>query len=140
EGDGDRLALLPDPLGRRVRHVISENDRVLKVVEAFRSGNVPAVKPLLDQSHQSLREDYEVSVPEVDLLVELAREDSDARGARLTGGGFGGSILVAARASAGAALAQRVVRNYVARTARQARIILPELPPTDLTDTPRPPI
>ena len=128
EADGDRVAALPDPLSRRVRHVINENARVLRVVEVFRSGDLPALKPLLDQSHESLRSDYQVSIPEVDLLVELALQDPDALGARLTGGGFGGSVLIAARAGAGADVAQRVARDYAARTGRQARIILPELP------------
>jgi galactokinase len=83
---------LPDPLGRRVRHVITENQRVDAAVEALRQRDAPALGWLLDASHRSLRDDYEVSVPEVEQAVAACR-DAGALGARIMGGGFGGSVL-----------------------------------------------
>jgi galactokinase len=87
--DADRL---PDLLGKRVRHVASENGRVDAMVGALERGDLLEVGRLLDASHRSLRDDYEVSVPEVERTVELAR-DAGALGARIVGGGFGGHVL-----------------------------------------------
>jgi galactokinase len=83
---------LPEPLAARVRHVVTENARVRETVAALRSGDLPQVGRLLDASHASLRDDYEVSVPEVDETVALLR-GIGAAGARMIGGGFGGSVL-----------------------------------------------
>ncbi|MFD1733241.1 hypothetical protein ACFSC4_22050 [Deinococcus malanensis] len=83
--DLPRLDGLPDLLARRARHVITENDRVLQAVQAFREGDLAGVGRLFLASHASMRDDYEVSVPEVDLIVELARACGDVYGARLTG-------------------------------------------------------
>ncbi len=85
-------AVLPAPLDRRVRHVVTENARVETAVAALESGDLPALGALLDASHASLRDDYEVSVPEVEAAVAAMRE-AGAAGARLIGGGFGGSVL-----------------------------------------------
>lgn len=88
------LAALPDEvLRRRVRHVVTENARVLRAVELLRSGRPREVGPLLTASHVSLRDDYEVSVPEVDTAVDAALS-AGAAGARITGGGFGGCVIV----------------------------------------------
>jgi len=83
---------LPEPLGRRVRHVLSENERVDAAVAALEAGRLGDVGSLLDASHRSLRDDYEVSVPEVERAVEACRE-AGALGSRIMGGGFGGSVL-----------------------------------------------
>jgi galactokinase len=83
---------LPDPLVRRVSHVISENARVDDAVAAVRGGDMAALGELLDASHASLRDDYEVSVPEVERAVAACRA-AGALGARIMGGGFGGSVL-----------------------------------------------
>jgi galactokinase len=83
---------LPEPLGRRVRHVILENQRVDAAVAALEARNAAALGELLDASHASLRDDYEVSVPEVERAVEACRA-AGALGARIMGGGFGGSVL-----------------------------------------------
>ena len=88
----DRVAALPDPLDRRVRHIITENARVRAAVSALRAGDAAAMGAAMNASHLSQRDDYEVSVPEVDHLVE-AMTSFGAVGARLTGGGFGGSIV-----------------------------------------------
>lgn len=92
-GDLDRARqLLDDVTFRRVRHVVTENQRVLDTVQILREHGPAAIGGLLDDSHASLRDDFEVSVPELDLAVETARANG-AIGARMTGGGFGGSAL-----------------------------------------------
>jgi len=83
---------LPDPLDRRVRHVVTENERVDAAVRALEREDLGALGELLDASHRSLRDDYEVSVPEVERAVDACRE-AGALGARIMGGGFGGSVL-----------------------------------------------
>jgi len=88
-------AELDDVTFRRVRHVVSENRRVLDVVRTLREDGPTAIGALLDASHASLRDDFEVSVPELDLAVETARENG-ALGARMTGGGFGGAAIALA--------------------------------------------
>jgi len=89
-------ATLSDVLSRRFRHVVTEGTRVRQAEAAMAAGDFTAFGQLLDASHQSLRDDYEVSHPELDRLVELARE-AGAAGARLTGAGFGGSIVALCR-------------------------------------------
>jgi len=79
-------------LRRRARHVISENRRVLDVVELLDAGRLDEIGPLLSASHASLRDDFEVSAPELDVAVEAAIT-AGAIGARMTGGGFGGSAI-----------------------------------------------
>ncbi|MGC9349103.1 MAG: galactokinase [Anaerolineae bacterium] len=86
-------AELPDVVYRRARHVITENDRVLKVTQELESGNIERVGEMLVEGHHSLRDDYEVSIPELDTLVEAAVEVDGCYGARLTGAGFGGCII-----------------------------------------------
>ena len=83
---------LPEPLSRRVRHVVTENARVEATIAALRERDLPRVGELLDASHASLRDDYEASVPEVEETVR-ALKDAGAAGARMVGGGFGGSVL-----------------------------------------------
>jgi galactokinase len=83
---------LPPPLDRRVRHVITENERVDAAVAALADGDLQTLGELLNASHASLRDDYEVSVPEVERTVQVCM-DAGALGARIMGGGFGGSVL-----------------------------------------------
>ena len=84
--------LLDDVTFRRVRHVVTEDQRVLDTVRLLETDGPAAIGELLDASHRSLRDDFEVSVPELDLAVETALENG-AIGARMTGGGFGGSAI-----------------------------------------------
>jgi galactokinase len=119
---------LEEPLNRRVRHVVTENDRVLKTVEALRSGNTRLLGELLCASHRSLRDDYEVSIPELDLLVELAREESAILGARLTGGGFGGCVVLVGRAGTTREAAERIARLYRERTGLPGEVLRPRSP------------
>ncbi|WP_229119220.1 galactokinase [Enemella evansiae] len=81
-----------DLLLRRARHVVTENARVLAVADLLRAGRVAEIAPALDASHASMRDDFEITVPTVDLAVETARS-AGALGARMTGGGFGGCII-----------------------------------------------
>jgi galactokinase len=83
---------LPEPLNRRARHIITENARVLDAVEALREGDLERLGELLNASHASLRDDYEVSTDAVEATVERLI-DHGAVGARIMGGGFGGSVL-----------------------------------------------
>ena len=115
---------LPAPLDRRVRHVVTENARVLRTVDALRADDLESVGALLDASHASLRDDYEVSSPELDLLVGIAQAQPEILGARLTGAGFGGSIVALARRD-GAGAARRIATEYSQRSGRRATVILP---------------
>ncbi len=97
------VAAARDRLGavdhRRARHVTTENERVQAAVALLRAGQAAGLGPLLDASHASLRDDFEVSCPELDLAVAAAR-DAGALGARMTGGGFGGSAVALVPAGA----------------------------------------
>ncbi|TQM80237.1 galactokinase [Saccharothrix saharensis] len=86
------LGRLPEELRPLVRHVVTENERVLAAVELLRGGRLAELGPLLDASHASLRDDYKVSAPELDVAVEAAKA-AGALGARMVGGGFGGSAI-----------------------------------------------
>ncbi len=87
-----RISALPDPLGARARHIVTENARVKSGVEALAAGDTQLFSKLMIESHISQSDDYAVSLPEIDALVEGAIA-AGASGARLTGGGFGGSIV-----------------------------------------------
>ncbi|MGN6781320.1 MAG: galactokinase [Marmoricola sp.] len=96
EADVDAVEGLEDEvLRRRARHVVTENARVLDVVRLLRGGRLRAIGPVLTASHASMRDDYEISAPELDLAVETAVV-AGALGARMTGGGFGGSVIALA--------------------------------------------
>jgi galactokinase len=92
ELDAALARLDDDEQRRRVRHVVTEDDRVLRTVEALRAGRTAEIGPLLSASHASLRDDYEVTVPQLDVAAAAA-EGAGALGARMTGGGFGGCVL-----------------------------------------------
>jgi galactokinase len=123
--DLERVDRLPDPLNRRARHVITENARVLAAVAAMEAGQLDRLGSLLTASHASMRVDYEVSVPAVDLLVELAESEPSVYGARLTGGGFGGSIVMLVRTESATSVARRVAAAYGERSGHQATVLVP---------------
>jgi galactokinase len=108
---------------RRLRHVVGENARVLRFADALAADDLAAAGRLLVESHASLRDDYEVSVPELDLLVELLA-DAGAYGARLHGGGFGGAALALVDAAHAGEIAARTERGYGERTGRAARSLV----------------
>ena len=126
EVDLPRAMALPEPLGRRVRHVVTEDARVLATVEALRKGDLSRLGKLLNDSHDSQRDDYAVSIPEIDLLVNIGREEPDILGARLTGGGFGGSVLMMAKAGTGAAAAARIAQRYAERSGQKPTVLVPQ--------------
>ena len=105
--------LLDPETFRRVRHVVTENERVLQTVELLGTDGPEAIGPLLDASHASMRDDFEISCPELDLAVEAAR-DAGAVGARMTGGGFGGSAIALVPAAAQQQVRAAVVRAFAA--------------------------
>jgi galactokinase len=109
EADRPRIEALPAPYAARARHVVTENARVLETVAALRAGDLPRLGALFLASHASQRDDYAVSIPAIDRLVEQARQEPHVYGARLTGGGFGGSIVLVADAGHGRAAAERIV-------------------------------
>lgn len=129
EADLGRIGALPEPLNRRARHVVTENARVLQAVAALRAGDLVRVGELFYASHASMRDDYEVSVAEVDLIVDLAREQSDIYGARLTGGGFGGSVVMLARFGRGRAAGEAIAAEYARRSGRTPKLLTP--PPSE---------
>ena len=122
----DLLSTLPDLYRRRARHVITENVRVLEAVRALRSGDLHRLGWLFYASHDSMRVDYEVSVPDIDLMIDLARNEASIYGARMTGGGFGGSVVMLAHAGAGRAVGTRIAETYGRRTGRTPGLLVPK--------------
>jgi galactokinase len=108
------LDQLPDPvLKRRVRHVVTENARVLEAVSVLRAGRIADLAPLLDASHESMRDDFEITVPQVDLAVKTARAFG-ALGARMTGGGFGGCIIALVELGNSERIGEAIVDSFAA--------------------------
>jgi galactokinase len=112
----DNKHLLPPKIFRRCRHVVSENDRTLKTAEALAAGNAAEVGRLMSASHLSLRYDYEVSCPELDLLVEIAVSLPGVLGARMTGGGFGGCTVNLVEKRSIESFRTKVALTYEAQT------------------------
>jgi galactokinase len=127
--DLPRVAALPEPLDRRARHVVTEDERVLESVAAMKAGDLRRLGELFAASHASQRDDFEVSVREIDLLVDLASAEPGVFGARLTGGGFGGSIVALVEAGASAGIGERVARAYRERSGHTPAILVPQTHP-----------
>lgn len=115
-----RAHALSPVVRRRARHVISENNRTLKAAEALQADDLTRFGRLMIASHNSLRDDFEVSCPELDRLVEIALGVKDVYGARLTGAGFGGCMLALTKPEAAKELVAAVNRRYETATGRQA--------------------
>jgi galactokinase len=110
--DLDSVEQLDDPvLRRRARHVVTENQRVLDAVAALEVADWPSLSATLDASHASMRDDFEISCRELDLAVETAH-DAGALGARMTGGGFGGSAVALVRRPALASTQETVTAAF----------------------------
>jgi galactokinase len=120
-----RIERLAPVLAKRARHVVTENSRVVDARNALIAGDLTAFGRLLSASHASLRDDYEVSVPPVDLLVTLAESNPTVFGARMTGGGFGGAIVIAAAAGTARDVAARVSAAYARRSGCEPEVLLP---------------
>jgi galactokinase len=113
--------VLDERVYRRCRHVVTENARTLSAADALRDGDLARFGVLMGASHASLRDDYDVSIMELDAMVEAAIE-CGAIGARMTGGGFGGCTVNLVREAAAARFARDVARGYEARTGRVPEI------------------
>ena len=103
---------LPEKVMRRCRHVIAENARVVQAADVLERGNLEEFGNLMSQSHQSLRDDFEVSCPELDRMVELAEKVEGVYGARMTGGGFGGCTVNLVRADCVDTFKTEVSKGY----------------------------
>ena len=108
-------AELEPVLAARALHVVAENDRVRGAVEALQGGDLPRLGEIMFASHESLRDQFEVSCEELDTVVEVARESTGVYGARMTGGGFGGCAVVLLRAEAFAGFQERLRQAYRSR-------------------------
>jgi galactokinase len=124
-GERTSIGRLPSPLPARVRHVLTENERVLEGVTAMKAGDAVRLGQLFWASHASMRDDFAVSTPEIDRLVELAREQPAIYGARLTGGGFGGAIVALARRGEGRRAGLSIVEGYRRMVRREGRVLVP---------------
>ncbi|MBU1176065.1 MAG: galactokinase [Alphaproteobacteria bacterium] len=115
-------ALLPEETYRRCRHIVTENVRVLNAAEALAKGNLGAFGALMDASHLSMRDDYEISCAEIDRLVEIARVQPGVFGSRMTGGGFGGSTVSLVAAEAVEDFTSATRDAYFAATGHRAEV------------------
>jgi len=118
----EHRGLLSAKVYSRCHHVVTENGRVESAVEAFESGDLRGLGRLMSDSHRSLRDDYEVSSKELDLLVELATAQPGVVGARMTGGGFGGCTINLVKTSALEAFKKNVAAGYFQGTGRKPEI------------------
>jgi galactokinase len=118
--------VLPDPVRRRCRHVVAENGRTLAAARALRAGDLTEMGRLMYESHHSLRDDYEVSSPELDVLVEIARGLPGVLGARMTGGGFGGSTVTLVRREALADFERALSEGYERSTGKRPAVLVSE--------------
>ncbi len=107
---------MPANVLKRCRHVVTENVRVLAAADAFRSSNLKRFGELMRQAHISLRDDFEASCKEIDILVELANQQPGCYGARLTGGGFGGCTVNLVNAGQVEAFSEAMRAGYQAAT------------------------
>lgn len=115
---------LPELVYRRCRHVIAENQRVMEAAKALREGNLDHCGQLMYESHRSLRDDYEVSCKELDLLVEIASQGRGVFGSRMTGGGFGGCMITLVRADAAKEFQQTLSQSYEEQTGIKPSVYL----------------
>ena len=114
-----------DPLlKRRAAHVVGENDRVRRAISLLVSGDAEGFGQLLNQSHESSRQNFDNSTPELDLLVDLARQIPGVLGARLTGAGFGGAIVALCRRAHADAAVKELHNRYRTKTGIDAEMFV----------------
>ena len=114
--------LLPGVVRKRALHVVSEDERVIEAMMALRQGDAELFGRLMDASHASLRDNFEVSSPELNLMVELAQKAPGCLGARMTGAGFGGATVNLVREADVSAFVQTVAASYEEKTGRKPEI------------------
>ncbi|HVS15313.1 MAG TPA: galactokinase [Thermoanaerobaculia bacterium] len=118
------VAELPTPLDRRVRHVVTECARVLRGAAALERGDLAELAAILRAAHESLRDDFEVTVPELDLLAETAWGAPGCRGARAFGGGFGGCVVALVDDGAVAELSAQLTQRFTAAFGREPALLV----------------
>jgi galactokinase len=121
--------LLSDLIYKRCHHVVTENARTRSAGSALESGEIAALRNLMADSHRSLRDDYEVSCHELDIMVQLAMQQPGVLGARMTGGGFGGCTINLVNATESDQFCQRVAEGYQLATGRRPDIYVCEASP-----------
>ena len=114
--------LLSDVTYRRARHIVTENERVLEAADALAAGDLSRCGALMNQSHVSMRDDYEISCEEVDILVDIAQKQPGVFGSRMTGGGFGGSTVSLVDAGVADAFMENVRTAYEKATGLKSTI------------------
>ncbi|MCC6973896.1 MAG: galactokinase [Anaerolineae bacterium] len=114
----EKLPAPPQPHRMRALHAVHENARTLKAVEALRQGDMDTMGKLMNLSHISLSDLYEVSIKELDIMAYLAQREPQCFGARMMGGGFGGAVIALVEDSAAESFAERVTRSYQRMTGR----------------------
>jgi galactokinase len=119
------LERLTPILQKRVRHVVTENARVFAAVKAIREKDLVHLGELFYESHASMRDDYQISLPEIDWLVEEFRKHPQVFGARLTGGGFGGSVVALTKKDKAAGVGLAVKEKYESATGEKATLLVP---------------
>ena len=119
-------AELNETIRRRCRHVITENERVQKSARVLKAEDLDAFGALMSAAHESLRDDYEVSIAELDGLVATARETDGVYGARMTGAGFGGCVVCLAADAAVSRLQRRLADRYEERFEREPTLYVVE--------------
>ena len=129
---------LPEPLARRARHAITEERRVGEMIAALQAEAWDRIGEILAEGHRSLRDDFEVSTPEIDLLVSFLGAKEGILGARLTGGGFGGSVVAVAHTGRGRDAASRAVEHYRRETGAPGTVVTPDPVPAREHEAVRP--
>jgi galactokinase len=119
-------SILPEPVRRRARHVVTENERTVNAAEALKRSDLDGFGRLMWESHRSLRDDYEVSSPELDTLVEIASGFDGVLGSRMTGGGFGGSTVSLVRRERVKAFRQKMAADYARVHGRELTSLVSE--------------
>ena len=120
--------VIPDPVKvRRAKHAVAENQRTIEAVKALKEGHITRFGELMNQSHISLRDDYEVSCEEIDILVDLAWKVPGVTGSRITGGGFGGCTVSIVENSAVDEFIKAVGRGYQEKTGGEAEFYTVEI-------------
>lgn len=115
---------LPELVRMRCEHVVYEDERTLRATQALRAGDIAAVGRLFNKSHASMRDLFEITVPPIDTLVELAQNDDACYGSRMTGGGFGGCTVSLAKTADAGAFGKRLGYGYTQATGREGEIYI----------------
>ena len=107
---------------KRAKHAVYENQRTIKAVDALKAGDIATFGKLMNETHVSLRDDYEVSCPEVDVLVDIAWATDGVLGSRITGGGFGGCTVNIVKNDAVDTFVEKVNKEYPEKVGHEAEI------------------